>query len=484
MMRSSAWPVGNMQRMLRIEGPPSKQPDVHGNYSGGTLKPFQQTVGDHVSNIVGGQLSKIAIVTLCWLYTVDMDAASKGYDFSAGGWVSMVVWRDVLLLLCCCGGWDWLLRLSPLAERLAPYKFNPDKPDATQMQRDIFWSFSALFLVSLQEVVLMRWWAGGFFKRALFSSVRGEAAVPVSSFFGGAWPKTLGFLAWAATVQYWRSAHFYVVHRCIHPWWARENTLLQGDIGAVLYRYVHSHHHRSYNPTAWSGISMLPIESVVYLSASLVPILFRSGCHPWLVLYGKLLLIIDAVRGHDGFDDPGSGTYFHQLHHAHFECNYGTLPVPMDWFFGTFSDGKPLEGNVGKQTRLLAGNCGSLSPEELSMHSQRDDCWVALHGLVLDVTGFLAEHPGGEKVLLSRAGSDVTATFDRIHTKSGGIALIHKFQSIVKVAEMQEGSAPQREEQSIGKMSESIQYWLAQLLLNSGFVFACVVAWYGMMGAL
>jgi len=27
---------------------------------------------------------------------------------------------------------------------------------------------------------------------------------------------------------------------------------------------------------------------------------------------------------------PGSGDYFHHLHHAHFECNYGAMHVPMD----------------------------------------------------------------------------------------------------------------------------------------------------------
>ena len=53
----------------------------------------------------------------------------------------------------------------------------------------------------------------------------------------------------------------------------------------------------------------------------------------------KLDLIIGAQIGHDGFDAPGGGSYYHQLHHAHFECNYGDAAFPMDWLFGTFEDG-------------------------------------------------------------------------------------------------------------------------------------------------
>lgn len=38
--------------------------------------------------------------------------------------------------------------------------------------------------------------------------------------------------------------------------------------------------------------------------------------------------------GHDGLNGP-----FHWLHHAHFECNYGSSSCPLDKFFGTFEDG-------------------------------------------------------------------------------------------------------------------------------------------------
>jgi hypothetical protein len=40
---------------------------------------------------------------------------------------------------------------------------------------------------------------------------------------------------------------------------------------------------------------------------------------------------------------------------------------------------------------------------------------VVLHDRVLDVTAFLADHPGGELAILTFAGKDATAEFDMIH---------------------------------------------------------------------
>ena len=46
---------------------------------------------------------------------------------------------------------------------------------------------------------------------------------------------------------------------------------------------------------------------------------------------------VGAWLGHDGFQWPGSGDYFHQLHHAHFDCNYGAMHVPIDKWLGTYA---------------------------------------------------------------------------------------------------------------------------------------------------
>merc|ERR1719201_3160156 len=45
----------------------------------------------------------------------------------------------------------------------------------------------------------------------------------------------------------------------------------------------------------------------------------------------------------------------------------------------------------------------------------KSDCWVVLHGRVLNVTDFLGDHPGGELAILTFSGKDATPEFDMIH---------------------------------------------------------------------
>jgi sterol desaturase/sphingolipid hydroxylase (fatty acid hydroxylase superfamily) len=134
----------------------------------------------------------------------------------------------------------------------------------------------------------------------------------------------------------------------MHPWWSVQNGLRQGDIGAFLYRYVHSLHHRSRNPGPWSGLSMHPVEHFFYYTCAYFPLLF--ACHPLHFLYAKFHCDISPLGGHDGHDAPAGGSDYHYLHHANFECNYGTTLVNMDKLFGTYKEyiRKPSTNNKQK----------------------------------------------------------------------------------------------------------------------------------------
>ncbi|CAE7522704.1 Duox2 [Symbiodinium natans] len=53
-----------------------------------------------------------------------------------------------------------------------------------------------------------------------------------------------------------------------------------------------------------------------------------------------------------------------------------------------------------------------LTMTDVAMHNIGADCWVAVHGYVLDVTSYLNRHSGGRMSIESSCGSDATASFD------------------------------------------------------------------------
>lgn len=63
-------------------------------------------------------------------------------------------------------------------------------------------------------------------------------------------------------------------------------------------------------------------------------------------------------------------------------------------------------------------NSGSSSPEtmmytleEVAQHSTKDDCWMAIHNKVYNVTDFISRHPGGDAILQG-CGKDATELFE------------------------------------------------------------------------
>merc|ERR1719487_2232543 len=58
---------------------------------------------------------------------------------------------------------------------------------------------------------------------------------------------------------------------------------------------------------------------------------------------------------------------------------------------------------------------GGLDMAEVAKHTTKGDCWVVVNGDVINVGGFLGEHPGGELAILTFAGKDASEEFNMIH---------------------------------------------------------------------
>jgi sterol desaturase/sphingolipid hydroxylase (fatty acid hydroxylase superfamily) len=154
----------------------------------------------------------------------------------------------------------------------------------------------------------------------------------------------IALIALGLLIPMFHEAHFYCIHRLIHT--------------PFLYKWVHSVHHNSVNPSPWSSLSMHPFEHLLYWSDILIHLVLPS--HPLLMLYHLQVTGTGAVVGHVGFDKIEAGgmavdshAYVHYLHHKYFEVNYADGLMPFDRIFGTWHDGSP-EGEARMDARFRA----------------------------------------------------------------------------------------------------------------------------------
>jgi len=308
------WPIGHVSNALAI----ASKDEL-------TAPPLKATptldLTGHMTSMVGATRSAL-LAYICIFY---IHGGEDGFGYPAFGsaatwsveWMWPLLFRNIAATWLICGFWDWFLYFSPISPKLQAFKMNPQQPSFSQIKHDAMVTTLASVCGTGIEVVLCHLWASG--------------TVPMQRLLSDT---HLINLLWCLTITHWRIPHFYLIHRGMHPW------KISGvpDVGRFLYRQFHSLHHKSYNPTAFSGTNMHPVEATLYYSAALIPVAFTI--HPLIPLACIIDCGVGAWLGHDGFQWPGSGDYFHQLHHANFDCNYGAMHVPMDYWFGTYAGNK------------------------------------------------------------------------------------------------------------------------------------------------
>ncbi|WP_343116695.1 sterol desaturase family protein [Ostreiculturibacter nitratireducens] len=237
------------------------------------------------------------------------------------GWIAYILLRNSALIVLLYGALE--LRLYVKRRQGTHFKYNgkfpSDHPSDVFMFKsqnidNIIRTFATgLPIWTAYEVLLLWAWANGY--------------GPWTAFGDSLW----WLAALALVLPLFHEAHFYCIHRLIHV--------------PVLYKWVHSVHHNSVNPSPWSSLSMHPVEHLLYWSGTLIHILLPS--HPLLVLYHLQISGTGAVIGHVGFDKIETGedkaidthAYAHYLHHKYFEVNYADGMLPIDKWMGTWHDG-------------------------------------------------------------------------------------------------------------------------------------------------
>ena len=65
--------------------------------------------------------------------------------------------------------------------------------------------------------------------------------------------------------------------------------------------------------------------------------------------------------------------------------------------------------------------------EQVKKHNTENDCWIIVHGKVVDVTDYLTKHPGGKRLILRNGGEDVTKDFEAMFHSSKARKILSTF---------------------------------------------------------
>eukprot|EP01043_Picozoa_sp_COSAG02_P065432 COSAG02_NODE_9872_length_2086_cov_1.567690_2_plen_279_part_00 len=246
-------------------------------------------------------------------------------------WMALIAVRNVSFLWIWVGALHHLLYVwHVVPDKL---KFNPSYPKKQQHYRDFLMSTSGALIDSAMQIGFMHLYATN--KVPWYSDFW---AGPQWAQQLGSWQGPIFSVAMILVGCLYQDFHFYWVHRYIHRWgWVRgpipppglpqtalrapalhcihpaklrcvlpmcvravqsEKSFPYVDPGRFLYKWVHSYHHKSYNPGPWSGLAMHPVEHLLYFTRSFVCLFV--GLHPVHMIAAFSRSTLSPAPGHNG----------------------------------------------------------------------------------------------------------------------------------------------------------------------------------------
>jgi len=278
---------------------------------------------------IGENIILAALAFAVWFY---LSPSLEMARTLSADWMAFVFARNLILMILVAGGLHWFFHSEQKQDD--KLKFDPRNVPmegrsfsfGNQIRDNMFWTLaSGVTTWTAYEIAMLWAMANGHIPTL------GWADNP-------AW-----FIALILLTPLWISFHFYWIHRFLH--WP------------PMYKIAHAVHHRNTNVGPWSGLSMHPIETILFFSSVLIHLVVAA--HPVHILFHLFHQALTAATSHTGFEalvvkDKSRlalGTFHHQMHHRYFECNYGNLEVPWDKAFGSFHDGTDASHEAFKERR-------------------------------------------------------------------------------------------------------------------------------------
>jgi len=209
-----------------------------------------------------------------WLSCAVFVYVAFPYDFESGlyeGWGSWVPKRVALnfaMMFGYVGFWHCALYLWNWSSR----KFVANRPGSGRIAHNIGYSCLGTLQWSAWEVIFMHLYAT---KKLPYMSDADAFSSPAN---------IARSLLWTAAIPLFRGLHFYFAHRFIHI--------------KVLYKYVHSLHHRNIDIEPFAGLCMHPIEHLYYFSCIAPALYFYAS--PFHFLWNGVHLMLSPGKPRHG----------------------------------------------------------------------------------------------------------------------------------------------------------------------------------------
>jgi len=171
--------------------------------------------------------------------------------------------------------------------------------------------------------------------------------------------------------------------------------------------------------TSFSGVPQDNLVKETFYAGTVTPVLHY--CMGGLTINGNGSVLDEdnnAISGLHAAGEVSGG--------VHGDNRLGGNSLLECTVFGTIVGKKiPIKQRASSvhQTAQDGNNAGEklelqkLTMEDVAQHGTEEDCWIAIHGKVYDLTDFVEEHPAGPESIVELAGQDGSEAFEAVHSE-------------------------------------------------------------------